>query len=136
MLFGTQVEGLFDDSGALDALLALEQNTQESVARLRAHERLNIRVRVQIRPASSSQRHSVAIEAVTADVSNGGTMLLSPRPMQVGDFYWLSFDAEQLTIGSLFARCLRCRFVSEDAFEVGFRFLETIDVATALPSSA
>ena len=131
-MLDAQPAGLFEDQGTLDALLALEQNTSDSVARMRAHERFTLRVKVLIRRADASERHGQVVEAVTADISNGGSMMLSPRPLSVGDFFLLSFDPEQLELGSLFARCLRCRFVSEDAFEVGFRFLDPVDVSGAI----
>lgn len=132
-MFGTETNtGMFENDSALDALVALEQSTQSNVAKMRAHERINIHCKVLVQAGNSSERHVPGVEVVTADVSNGGSMVLSPRPMMVGDIYWLTFDNSQLMIGSLLARCLRCRLVREDAFEVGFRFLSQIDLASAI----
>lgn len=132
-MFGTESSsGMFQSDSALDALVALEQSTQSNVTKLRAHERINIHCKVLVQTGNSSERHVPGVEIVTADVSNGGSMALSPRPLAVGDIYWLTFDNSQLMIGSLLARCLRCRLVREDAFEVGFRFLTQIDVASAV----
>lgn len=122
----------FGHSELISALSELEQSSQENVTRLRAHERLQIRVPVKVQPGNSSERGRAAIECVTADISNGGCMLLAPRPLMPGDVYWLTFDAARLNIGSLFARCMRCRLISEEAFEIGFRFFLPVEIATAL----
>ena len=59
-------------------------------------------------------------------------MVLLPRPVMVGDMYWMTFDDRQVRFGSLFARCLRCRLVREDTFETGFRFMHDIDLKSGL----
>jgi hypothetical protein len=128
-------EELFGASDALQAIAELEHNTNDSILAQRASERLEIRTKVLVRPANASQRHQFVVECVTADMSNGGCMVLATRPLLPGDLFWLSFDDTQIRIGSLFERCLRCRFVREEAYEVGFRFLNDIDLSSILRNS-
>ena len=128
-------QDFFGMSDALQALSELERNTDAAILAQRSSERIDIQARIFVRPANASQRHQFTIEGVTADVSNGGCMALFSRPIMVGDMFWITFDDERLRLGSLFARCLRCRMVREDAYETGFRFLNDVDLASALTSS-
>ena len=125
-------DDLFATTDALEALSQLEQNTCESLVRQRASERVQIRTKVVVRPGNSSQRHELAVEGLTGDISNGGCQILTGRPVLPGDIFWLEFSDEHIAIGSLLARCMRCRMIREDTFEVGFRFLHEIDLAGAL----
>lgn len=132
-MFGTENEvDLLGQSDLISALAELEQSSSENVARLRAHERLQVRIALTVQPGNSSERVRKGLECVTADISDGGCMILAPRPLIPGDVYWLTFDAARLAIGSLFARCMRCRLISEDAFEVGFRFFAPAKIVDAI----
>ena len=132
-MFGTDSEfDLLGQNDLIGALAELEQSSTENVARLRAHERLSVRIPLTVQPGNSSERVRQGLECVTADISDGGCMVLAPRPLIPGDVYWLTFDAERLAIGSLFARCMRCRFISEDTFEVGFRFFAPAKIVDAI----
>jgi hypothetical protein len=51
---------------------------------------------------------------------------LLPLPLLVGDVYRLQFERNTLDLPLTFARCVRCRLVREDAFEVGFAFFSAI----------
>jgi len=53
----------------------------------------------------------------------------------VGDIYWLTFDKTELKLDNLFARCLRCRLIREDAYEAGFKFFDLVDLSNAVPVS-
>lgn len=121
---------LFDDSKALEALVELEQSSHSAYLKARAHERVSVRMHVAIRPADASRRDDWELGAMTVDLSDGGTLVLAPRPLLAGDFFWLRFDGGPFELGSLTARCLRCRFVREGTFEVAFRFLEQQDLAS------
>ena len=59
-------------------------------------------------------------------------MTLTSRAILPGDLYWLVFVGDDVRIGSLIARCMRCRMVQEEAFEVGFRFLQDIPLKDLL----
>ncbi|MCA9166520.1 MAG: PilZ domain-containing protein [Planctomycetales bacterium] len=126
------VEDLFSASGALDAIAELEKNTNAAILAQRASERLEVRTKVWVKPANASQRHQFSIEGVTADISTGGCMMLLPRPIFPGDIFWLSFMEAELGLGSIFARCLRCRFVREEIYEAGFRFLSNVNLTSAV----
>ena len=136
MFDDVNTDSLFGMSDALEALSELENNTSEAIVAQRSSERLEIQTKVIIRNGNASQRHVFAIEAVTADVSNGGCMVLMPRPIMAGDLFWMSFDDSQVRIGSLLARCMRCRMVREDAFEAGFRFMNDVDLSSAVVSQS
>ena len=119
-------------SNALEALNELERNTEQAIIAQRVSERLDVRVKVVIRPANSSERHRRSIEGLTADVSDGGCKLLTSTPVMAGDVFWLAFDEDRTRIGAVFGRCMRCRLVQEDAFELGFKFLNPIDLKSML----
>ena len=127
-----QDDDVFSMSDAFEALSELENNTSRAILVQRSSERIEIQAKVLIQPGNASQRHQATIEGITADVSNGGCMILLPRPILVGDMFWLTFDKASFRIGSLMSRCLRCRMVREDAYESGFRFMNEIDLSNSL----
>jgi len=129
---------LFDDAlgadGALnkdEAFAVLEElgrNTPEEIRRHRAHFRLAIKAAVVLQPGNASELMSMKVKGVTGDVSEGGCSTLFPIPARVGDVYRLAFDRSALNLPLTFARCVRCRLVREDAFEVGFAFFTPISL--------
>jgi hypothetical protein len=125
-------DNIFGVTDALEALSELTENTSEAIVRQRASQRVQVQTKVAIRPGNSSQRHQLVIEGLTGDISNGGCQVLIGRPILAGDVYWLTFSDEHVSIGALFARCMRCRVVRDDTFEAGFRFFHDIDLASAL----
>jgi len=76
--------------------------------------------------------HEPAVEAVTGDISARGCRILSPVPLGVGDVFRLEFTGQVVQLSMLFARCLRCRLIREDAFEVGFEFFNTVALSDVL----
>ena len=56
---------------------------------------------------------------------------MSSIPLQVGDVYKLEIEKGEIDLPILFARCLRCRLVREDAFESGFAFFNTVKLDEA-----
>lgn len=122
------------DGWAHDLLKELEQQTSESIRRQRTSERHEVQSSVKVRPANASAFAEPVLTAVTGDVSPGGCRIMSSVPLRVGDVYKLEFAKGELDLPILFARCLRCRLVREDAFESGFAFFNTIkldDVRTS-----
>ncbi len=115
----------FDD-WAHDLLKELEQQTPEAIRRLRSSERHEVQSAIKIRPANASAAGESAVEGLTGDVSPGGCRVMSSVPLRVGDVYKLEIEKGELELPILFARCLRCRLVREDAFESGFAFFNTI----------
>lgn len=132
-MFGSNLGDDFSEvTDAIDALADLERNTSKLIAAQRSCERIDIQAKVIVRPANCGQRHTERFDGLTEDISNGGFMSLMARPITVGDFFWVTFDDEELKIGSTLAQCLRCRLIRDDAFEAGFRFPQPIDLTTAI----
>ena len=126
-----QSDALLEDD-VLETLADFERNTPDAVKRARVATRLRVKAKVIAQPGNSGDRLKFKIQGVTGDVSSGGCQALFPIPLRVGDVYWLNFDRDQLDVDSVFARCLRCRLIREDAYEAGFKFFEPIDVANAV----
>ena len=118
-------ESGFDD-WAHTLLTELEQQTPEAIRKQRTNERHEIRCGVNVRPGNASDSHKPAVEAVTGDVSSGGCQVMSSLPLCVGDVYKLEFEKGELDLPTIYARCLRCRLVREDAFESGFAFFTPV----------
>ena len=121
------------ESGALELELLeeLERQSASELSKLRRHQRVALRATVRVAPASSSQRHRFEGEGTTVDLSEGGSCAIFSDPLRVGDVYRLEIDAPNLDLPPVFARCLRCRLLREDAFEAGFQFLSPIQLDSA-----
>jgi len=128
---------MFDDMGArpaeggngddaFDLLQDLARNTPDEIRRQRAHFRLAVKAGVVLQPANASDMLKLKVQGTTGDVSEGGTSVLFPIPIGVGDIFRLQFDRKTLNVPLTFARCVRCRLVREDAFEAGFCFFTPI----------
>jgi len=119
---------LNNEDEAYRTLQRLERQASEEARRQRAHERVQIKAKVVIQPGNSSQIGGLKAQGITGDISAGGCRAMIPLPVQAGDIYRLQFDGVELGEPSLFARCLRCRFISEDAFEAGLQFLQPVSL--------
>lgn len=128
---GYPSDTLLEDD-VLESLADFERNTSDSVKRARSSTRLRIRSKVIAQPGNSGDRMKFKIQGVTGDISTGACQILFPIPLRVGDIYWLTFDKTELDLDSVFARCLRCRLIREDAYEAGFEFFEPIDLSEAV----
>ncbi len=130
-------EDLEKSSGNVNAedgfelLQELGRNTTDEVRRQRAHFRVSIKAALWLQPANASDVLKFKVKGVTGDISEGGCSTLFPIPALVGDIYRLTFDKDMIDLPLTFARCLRCRLIKEDAFEVGFLFFRPI----CLPSN-
>jgi len=120
------------DPESFELLRELEQNTPDSVKKMRSHTRLSIRVKVVVQPGNASDRLTLKVQGVTGDLSAGGCQMLLPVPLGVGDVYWLAFDQATLPVPPLMARCMRCRLIREDAFECGFAFFKPVDIPRSM----
>lgn len=114
------------DEWAQTLLSELEQQTPDAIRKLRSSERHEITVPVVIKPGNMSDSHKQSVHAVTGDVSSGGCQVMSNVPVLVGDVYKLNFEKGELDLPTVYARCLRCRLVREDAYECGFAFFNQI----------
>jgi c-di-GMP-binding flagellar brake protein YcgR len=114
-----------------DALIdEMSKSTPDAIKKMRHHTRLSVRVKVFVEPASLSERNGVRLQGVTGDISVGGTQILLPKPLRIGDVYQLSFAREEFDLPPVYALCLRGRLVRSDAFEAGLRFLESVNLPT------
>ncbi|MEM7260474.1 MAG: PilZ domain-containing protein [Planctomycetota bacterium] len=112
----------------LDLLQELEGQKQSDVDRMRTHERVNVRAKMVVQPANSSDTSRIKVQGMTCDLSMGGCRAVFPMPLGVGDVYRIQLDLENVCIPLVFARCLRCRLVNETTFEVGFSFFTPIQL--------
>ena len=122
------------DNDALDSLAELELNQSDAIKRARLSTRIRVKSKVIAQSGNSGDRMKFKIQGATGDISSNGCQILFPIPLRVGDIYWLTFDKNELNLDSVFARCLRCRLIREDAYEAGFKFFESVELADAVKS--
>lgn len=77
---------------------------------------------VTIDSASPAHRGLNPIAGHLRDAGRGGVGTLSTRPPAVGDVYLLTIPDSPFNTEQIFARCMHCRLIREDAFESGFAF--------------
>ncbi|MEL6497731.1 MAG: PilZ domain-containing protein [Planctomycetota bacterium] len=127
---GQAKNGSFD-AWAQTLLRELEQQTPEAIRRQRSSQRQDLSIGVTVRPGNASDRRTRPdADGVTGDVSTGGCRVMMSEPMLVGDVYQLHFAKGELDLPIVYARCVRCRLIREDAFEAGFAFFERIVLAS------
>ncbi len=114
----------------------LERQQIQDVLTGRTHERLETALKVCVRPGNTSENLRFELHGVTADLSRGGCRLILPAPAAVGDVFRIEFESSTPLLPLVFARCLRCRLMREDAFEVGFSFFAPIDLPVDGPGGA
>ncbi len=122
----TTPTGLNNDDEAFGMLQELSANTPDELRRLRAHFRLTIKSSIILQSGNASELLNYKVKGVTGDISEGGMSAVFPIPARVGDIYRLQFDQQTLNLPLTFARCVRCRLIREDAYEVGFSFFSKI----------
>ncbi len=115
-------------SGDLDFVKELERQSNTEIKKLRAHERYDREVTVVVQHANSSEMLKFKMKGKTRDISSGGCGAVFPIPITVGDFFRIALESTDLDIPLTFARCMRCRLIREDAYEVGFQFLGDVDL--------
>jgi c-di-GMP-binding flagellar brake protein YcgR len=115
-----------NEEQAFHLLRELEVNTSEEIRRQRVHFRISLKTGVVLQSANASELTALKLKGVTGDVSEGGCSALFPLPIRVGDVFRLQMDRKRLDLPLIFARCVRCRLVREDAFEAGFAFFVPI----------
>jgi hypothetical protein len=111
-----------------ELLRSLEQQKGVEVGQSRKHARIEVELKVVVRPANASEHARFRLQGITADLSRGGCRLILPLPVGVGDVFRIEFAGAEPAIAPAFARCLRCRLVREQVFEAGFCFLAPIDL--------
>ncbi len=96
----------------------------------RSAKRLDVASRTLLHPGNASQRDVAAIRGVCNDISERGCRVICSAPPLVGDIYRVEFERSTLDVAPQFARCLRVRFLQEDAFESGFAFFTPVLLPT------
>ena len=122
---------IFDESTAHEILRDLEAQTSEESREKRYHKRLTAKLRVILQPGNSSDMLKLKLQGVTGDLSRNGMGAMFPLPIGVGDIFRLQFDKAHVNLPVIFARCIHCQMVSEDAYRTGFRFFTEIDIDQA-----
>ena len=131
----TTPTGLNNDDEAFGMLRELSANTPDELRRRRAHFRLTIKASVILQSGNASELLNYKVKGVTGDISEGGLSAVFPIPVHVGDIYRLQFDQQTLNLPLTFARCVRCRLIREDAYEVGFSFFSKILLPQGMDAS-
>ena len=125
----TQSSDLLAQEEIVESLGELERNVSEEIIKSRSATRLRIKSLVIAQPGNSSDRRKIKLQGMMGDISEGGSQILFPAPLHVGDIYWLTFDKDKLQIPSMFARCVRCNYLRDDAFEAGMKFFTPVDLS-------
>ena len=116
---------VLDDLG-FDLVSDLERQSADNIRKLRAHERIELRLGVVVRPGNSSEVARFAARGKSVDISEGGMCVLLPTPLTPGDIYRVEFEDDDVDLPLVFARCLRSRFVREGTFEAGVSFFNKV----------
>jgi len=109
----------------------LERQSLTEIQKLRAYERKETKVRVDLWPGNSSARDQLHLSGKTNDISEGGCSAVFDAAVLPGDIFRLVFDPKDLALPIVFARVMRCRMLHEDAFEIGFRFFTPVKLPSA-----
>ena len=120
---------LSDEEFGFGILQDLERQTSDKIRQQREYNRITMRAKVTLQSGNSSELLDYKITGVTGDISEGGCGAVFPIPVTVGDVYRIQFDREQLNLPLVFARCLRCKLIREDAYEAGFRFFTKLSLS-------
>lgn len=116
----------------INVLDEMERSTSDSLRAQRASTRHIIHSKVAVRPANISDRSSWTRDGTSSDISSNGSKVLLSRPIMVGDMFFLTFESECVHVPPVYARCMRCRLLNEEAFEVGFKFLTPVEIVNRL----
>lgn len=115
-----------------ELIQSLERQKGADVSKGRMHTRVEARLKVIVRPGNASDALRFKLQGITADLSRGGCRLILPLPVAVGDVFRIEFESSEHRLPIVFARCLRCRLIREDAFESGFSFFAPIELPASL----
>jgi len=133
-MFGPKKEDAKALEDQQELVAELARNTEQAARSMRQSTRLTVRASVRVERGSLSERRSAPLTGITGDISGGGTQLLLPHPLNIGDVYLLSFDRDELDLAPIYALCLRGRQVRQDAYEAGMRFLQPVQLPESTTS--
>ena len=116
------------ETTTIEAIQTIQSGTESSRSAQRKHRRFEIRSKVIVHPADSTDRGALRWRGECHDISRGGCRLLTQKPLQLGSVYWIEFEAGQFAVDPVFARCIRGQLMRETAFESGLCFLTPIEL--------
>ncbi len=111
-----------------DAVDSIRSSNADAVAAQRKFRRLDIRLKVVVRPGNSIDRAESQWMGECHDISKGGCRVLAQQPLQLGSVYWIQFEQSKFDVDPVFARCVRGHMLRENAFECGMSFLTQIEL--------
>lgn len=118
-----------------DLLAELEQQSLQEIRKVRRHERLEAKLDLIVSVGNGSDRTTPSIDGYTRDLSAGGCRAILEHAPTVGDVYRVQVKDPKGTYPVMFARCLRCALVRENAFDCGFMFFSSLELGdSASPS--
>ena len=109
-----------------DLIAELERQSLEQIRQVRAHERYSSKVSVELRHGNASAKEDLLLCGKTNDISEGGCSVVFPSALLPGDIFQLTFDSKAIDLPVVFARAMRCRFLKEGSYEMGFRFFTPV----------
>ena len=118
-------------ASALDVMADMDNNRTTDVRTKRSHTRMSVKAKAQVFAANSSEREKAPVVGVCNDISAHGCRIMTMQPLRVGDMYWIKFDRQAVNLDPTFVRCVRSRFLREDAFESGFAFFTPVHLSAA-----
>ncbi|MHC4441607.1 MAG: PilZ domain-containing protein [Planctomycetota bacterium] len=129
------MESISQDEG-FEILQELEKNTPELFRQKRTHVRIAVKVGLTLQPGNSSEQQDFKVRGITGDISCGGLRVMLPIPINVGDLYRIQLDKTVIDMPLIFARCVRCQLVRENAYESGFQFFTPIRLPENLEANS
>ncbi len=125
---------LTNEDYGFDILKEIEDQTSDNIRRQRSSERLVIKAKIILQPGNTSECLNMKMLGISGDISSGGCRAMFPAPLKIGDIYRLYFDRDVVDIPMVFARCMRCKLISEDSFETGFSFFTRVILPETIES--
>ena len=110
-----------------DLLDELARQKPSEIQRLRAQERLELRLEAELRPANLSAGFDPIARGRTLDVSPGGCRVRLSAPPTVGDVYTVHLFLDGRGLPRVHALCLRTALVGEAEVEAAFQFLSPLE---------
>lgn len=113
------------EADLLQALGDLESQTATDSSR-RGNNRISLNCAARLLPGNVSDRSvKPNVDGTCRDISTGGCRVVLKSSLIVGDLYLMQL-ATSAGIDPVFARCVRCHMIREDAFECGLEFLNPV----------
>ena len=109
-----------------ELLEELSRQKPAEVQRIRTHERLELRLVAELRPANLSEGTDAIAKGYTLDVSPGGCRARLESPPVAGDVYRMHLVADGRELPRVHALCLRTALVGEAEVEAAFQFLSPL----------